>query len=193
MRQAAKRGRENALSSEGVKCRQQLGHLVWTQERPGCLPAQGLSSDTPSVCCSHPGQAAGGRNQPLAWAPKRRDVWPQGEGKLCSQVSTPGEGSQAQRGPPCTPRAHTPWQLQQEGIRVGRAAKKIRLGVILVMFQPLAVSLDPVLEVGAARLGDLGGGTLQEAELLTAGRAEEAGVPGGGGGVLEQGKDAPRG
>ena len=61
------------------------------------------------------------------------------------------------------------------------------------MFQPLAVSLDHVLEVGAAHLGDLGGGTLQEAELLTVGRAEEAGVPEGWVWSLEQGMNAPRG
>ena len=49
---------------------------------------QGLSNDTTSVCCSHPGPAAGGPKGLLAWAPRRRDVWPQGEGKLQSAGQT---------------------------------------------------------------------------------------------------------
>lgn len=35
---------------------------------------------------------------------------------------------------PTLPRAHLPWQLEREGIRVWEAAKRIQLGVILVMF-----------------------------------------------------------
>lgn len=107
VRQAAQRGgRENALS-EGVKCRQQVGHMVWVREArlrpPTPLPAQRLSSDRSSVCCSHPGPAAGSWNQPLAWAPRRREVWPLDEGELCSQLSTAGEQSRARRDPPGTP------------------------------------------------------------------------------------------
>ena len=136
MRQAAqRRGQETALS-EGVKCRQQVGHMgLGAGEAKLPSPAQCLSSDRSSVCCSHPGPAAGGWNQPLAWALRRREVWPLNEGELCSQLSTAGEQARARRNPPVNPhphppRAHLHWQ-SGKGSGFGRQLKGYNLGSFL--------------------------------------------------------------
>lgn len=63
-------------------------------------------------------------------------------------------------------------------------SQRIRLGVILVTLEPLSVSLDQALDVGAAHLGDLGMGPLQEPQLL-AGKEEDS-MGRGGRGCVEQ-------
>lgn len=47
------------------------------------------------------------------------------------------------------------------------------------MFQPLPVSLDHALKVGAAQLRDVGMGTLQKAELLPGGHIPQPVLQGG--------------
>lgn len=72
------------------------------------------------------------------------------------------------------PRHHRGWwrssasQLQpQGGTRAWGPARRIHLGVVPEMFQPLPVRLDHALNADTVRLGDSGVGALQEVELLT--------------------------
>lgn len=64
--------------------------------------------------------------------------------------------------------------LPQEGTRAWGPARRIHLGVVPEMFQPLPVRLDHALNADTVRLGDSGVGALQEVELLT-GRERRAG------------------
>ena len=57
--------------------------------------------------------------------------------------------------------------LPRGGTRAWRPAKRIHLGVVPEMFQPLAVRLDHALNADTVGLGDPGVGALQEVELLT--------------------------
>lgn len=70
--------------------------------------------------------------------------------------------------------------LQEAGAKALGPAKRIHLGVILDMFQPLPVGLDHALNADTVHLGGLRMGALQEVELLTGkGRMRTGGKWGG--------------
>lgn len=56
--------------------------LVMEEEAALPWPHTGLSSETHSVYCSHPGPAAVSWMWLLAWAPRGKAVWSRSEGKL---------------------------------------------------------------------------------------------------------------